>query len=101
MRVGYLLTHRDMALSNESHLQERQLQLLDVHIVDILAHLEALLRNTHSIQRALLQRRNAAPPPSRESPEAALDHARSHAQEMHRECTMLSQIVEDVACGLD
>jgi hypothetical protein len=96
-----LLLARDMAPSNELRSEERQLQVLDVQIVDILSHLEALLRNTHSIQRALLQLRGAAPPPSRGSPNAALAHARSQAPEMARECAMLSQIIDDVASGLD
>ena len=47
----------------ESPEVEKQLQLLDVSIVDVLSHLEALLRESHSIQRALLQLRSEAPPP--------------------------------------
>jgi hypothetical protein len=92
---------RGMALSDEFSREEHQLQVLDVQIVDILAHLEALLRNTHSIQRALLQLRHAAPPPSGGSENAVLEQARPLGREMRRECLMLSQIIDDVTLGLD
>ena len=45
---------------HESPDVEQQLQVLDVGIVDVLSHLEALLRHSHSIQRALVQLRSEA-----------------------------------------
>jgi hypothetical protein len=80
---------------------EEQLQVLDVQIVDVLAHLEALLRHSHSIQRALLQMRHAAPPPRPAPTGALLGPLHNRARDMGRECEMLSQIVDDLARGIE
>jgi hypothetical protein len=86
----------------ESHTTvEDQLQVLDVHIVDILAHLEALLRHSHSIQRALLQMRRAAPPPTSMPREVLLSQVRSHGRDMRRECDILADIIDDLAQGVE
>ena len=78
------------------------LQVLDVHVVDVLAHLEALLRHSHSIQRALLQLRSEAPPPTpaplRKEMTAALV---AHGRDMQRECDMLAEIIRDLTAGLE
>ena len=44
---GGIVSHKE-----ESPDVEKQLQVLDVSIVDVLSHLEALLRHSHTIQRS-------------------------------------------------
>ena len=80
---------------------DRKVQALDVHIVDVLAHLEALLRHSHSIQRGLLTLRAEAPPPAPASTEHGVAAMRAHAREMRHDCQILSGIVEDLAAGID
>jgi hypothetical protein len=80
---------------------DRRLQVLDVHIVDVLAHLEALLRHSHSIQRALLQLRGEAPPPGRGPAEDVLAALHNHARDMRRECAMLGEIIDDLSGGIE
>jgi hypothetical protein len=79
---------------------ERQLQVLDVSIVDVLSHLEALLRHSHSIQRALLQLRSEAPPPPRQVPEQICATLATHAQDLRREWAMLGEIIGDLTIGI-
>lgn len=78
-----------------------QIQTLDVAIVDVLAHLEALLRASHSIQRALLELRSEAPPPSPAPPEATLEVLRTNTDQMRQDCQTLIGIIEDLASGID
>jgi hypothetical protein len=77
---------------------EQQLQSLDVGIVDVLSHLEALLRHSHSIQRALLELRSEAPPPPHS--DNAIGLLTRHQEEMQRECGMLSEIIHDLKNGI-
>ena len=77
-------------------IRDQQLQVLDVHIVDVLAHLEALLRHSHSIQRALLKLRSEAPPPAPTPLAAVSQTLTGHSREMKRECEMLAEIVTDL-----
>jgi hypothetical protein len=79
---------------------EQQLQMLDVNIVDVLAHLEALLRESHSIQRELLQLRSAAPPPPVQVPEQVSARLTANAQHMRQEWGMLGDIIGDLTVGL-
>jgi hypothetical protein len=79
---------------------EHQLQVLDVGIVDVLSHLEALLRHSHSIQRALLQLRSEAPPPPTQVDERIMATLTAHAQDMRREWTMLGEIINDLEAGI-
>jgi hypothetical protein len=79
---------------------ERQLQVLDVNIVDVLSHLEALLRQCHTIQRKLLQLRSEAPPPRTELPERPLAALNRHTQNMRAEWTMLGEIIGDLTIGI-
>jgi|GraSoiStandDraft_8_1057269.scaffolds.fasta_scaffold68464_3 hypothetical protein len=80
---------------------DEQLQTLDVQIVDVLAQLEALLRHSHSIQRALLKLRAEAPPPA----PAPIEHITAvlgeHAHEMRRDCETLTGIVTDLIAGIE
>ena len=80
---------------------DNQLQLLDVYLVDVMSHIEALLRHTHSIQRALLQLRQEAPPPEPSGGVRTLTVLRSHAESLRRECLQLTQISEDLADGVE
>ena len=80
---------------------EHQLQILDVYIVDVLAHIEAVLRNAHSMQRVLLRLRSEAPPPSPSAPPPAIAALRGHATELDRECVLLRQIIQDMLAGVD
>ena len=89
-----------MSHKQESPDIERQLQVLDVSIVDVLSHLEALLRHSHSIQRSLLQLRGEAPPPSPQEPEGVSAVLVDHLDEMHREWAMLGDIVRDLKTGI-
>ena len=79
---------------------ERQLQALDVSVVDVLSHLEALLRYSHSIQRALLQLRSEAPPPPLQAPERLISQLKGHAEHLRREWTMLGEIISDLETGI-
>jgi hypothetical protein len=80
---------------------QHQLQSLDVGIVDVLAHLEALLRGSHSIQRALLKLRREAPPPSLAPTEATIGVLRTNATQMRRDCQTLGGIIEDLMSGIE
>ena len=79
---------------------EHRLQVMDVYIVDVLAHIEALLRHTHSMQRVLLQLRSEAPPP-RPIPPRVVTALRGHAIELERETSLLQQIIQDLLAGAD
>jgi hypothetical protein len=79
---------------------DKQLQMLDVHIVDVLSHLEALLRQSHTIQRKLLTLRSEAPPPASHSVGVTIPDLQVHAGEMRQECNMLSEIIDDLSSGL-
>ena len=79
---------------------ERKLQVLDVSIVDALLHLEALLWQCHSIQRALVQLRNEAPPPPLQVPERAIATLTRHMEEMRQEWAMLGEIIGDLTASI-
>jgi hypothetical protein len=78
---------------------EKQLQVLDVSIVDVRSHLEALRRHSHSVERALLQLRSEARPPPPQVSEGAIALLTGHADEMHREWAMLGDIIRDLKTG--
>ena len=89
-----------MSDEKESGTVEQRLQVLDVSIVDVLSHLEALLRQSHTIQRDLLQLRSEAPPPAAEMPDKVIGVLTKHAEEMRREWVMLGKIIGDLAMGI-
>src|SRR5688500_18047432 len=66
----------------------------------MLSHLEALLRQSHSIQRALLQLRSEAPPPPPQVSDTVDALLTGHADEMHREWAMLGDIIRDFKTGI-
>jgi hypothetical protein len=86
-------------MSPENETVKHQFQVLDVNVVDGLSHLEGLLRQSHSIQRELLQLREA--PPSTPSPfPQVIAVLRGHIDEMRREWVMLGEIIRDLNAGL-
>src|SRR5687768_12072182 len=100
-RQTYCSRVRDMRAKDEFRDGEQQLQMLDVHVVDVLAHLEALLRHSHFIQRALLKLRSEAPPPwSAEPAGHILSELGSQAIGMRKEWEMLGEIIHDLAAGI-
>ena len=74
---------------------------MDVYIVDVLSHLEALLRHSHSIQRALLQLRSEAPPPHPAKMPRVITTLREHTSGMQHECALLDEIIQDLSEGVD
>ena len=78
----------------------QQLQVLDLHVVDVLSHLEALLRHSHHIQRMLLKLRAEAPPPAPASLQAALPVLNRQLSDMRQDCDMLAEILRDMATGI-
>jgi uncharacterized protein YukE len=89
-----------MLQEHESLGLEQRLQILDVSIVDVLSHLEALLRHSHSIQRALLQLRSEAPPPPAQYSDDAVAALTGHQEQMQREWRMLGEIIQDLSNGI-
>ena len=89
-----------MSDKKESATVEQRLQVLDVGVVDVLSHLEALLRQSHTIQRSLLQLRSEAPPPAPEMPQHVISGLRTHAEYMRREWAMLGDIIDDLTIGI-
>ena len=93
------------SLNGMSHTREapgldKRLQVLDVSIVDVLSHLEALLRQSHSIQRGLLQLRSEAPPPPLQLSDKLNAELTGRSDEMHREWAMLGDIIRDLRTGI-
>ena len=89
-----------MPSHQQSSIDER-VQTLDVHIVDVLAHLEALLRHSHSIQRALLKLRTEAAPPLPAPSKDVLAALQHSAQQMQVDWHMLGSIIDDLIIGID
>jgi hypothetical protein len=79
---------------------EGKLQVLDVSIVNTLLQLEALLWQCHSIQRALVELRNEAPPPPLQLPERAIATLTRHMEEMREEWAMLGEIIGDLTASI-
>ena len=79
---------------------ETRLQMLDVSIVDVLSHLEALLRHSHAIQRGLLELRSEARPPPPHMSEGVSTALTDHVEEMQREWAMLGEIIRDLDTGI-
>ena len=88
-------------MSEDQRAIEHRLQVMDVYIVDVLAHIEALLRHTHSMQRVLLKLRSEAPPPRPSTPPRVVTALRGHITELQRESGLLQQIIQDLLAGVD
>ena len=89
-----------MSQNDQSAIREQQLQVLDVNVVDVLSHLEALLRQSHSIQRELLELRSEAPPPFKAAADSVIAVLTGHADRMGREWSMLGEIISDLQTGI-
>ena len=89
-----------MSQNDQSSIREQQLQVLDVNVVDALSHLEALLRQSHSIQRELLELRSEALPPFRAAADSMIAVLTGYADRMGREWSMLGEIISDLQTGI-
>ena len=89
-----------MSHKQESPDMETQLQMLDVSNVDVLSHLEALLRHSHSIERDLLELRSETPQPPPHTYDGERAALTGHVDEMHREWAMLGEIIGDLNTGI-
>jgi hypothetical protein len=67
----------------------------------VLAHIEALLRHSHSTQRGLLQLRSEAPPPRTTAPPQVVTKLQEHAAGLQREWDLLGQIIQDLISGVE
>lgn len=68
--------------------------LIDVHLLDIAAQIEALLRSVREIQHDVLRLRGVAPPIPETTP---ADHIQSRLEGMLSECRALQDAVEHAA----
>ena len=89
-----------MAPRDPSHVDER-LEILNAQVMDLLAHLEALVRRSRSVQQALLQLEIKRPLVSQESAAAVLAQVQRHAHEMAPEYAVLGELVEDFAATVN
>jgi hypothetical protein len=74
---------------------ERQSQILDVHLLDVLAQIEALLRGGRDVQRAALRVRHIAGS-SMPQRRAAAVKVKKHVAQMRKECRMLNRVVDEL-----
>ena len=79
---------------------EVKLEVLDVSIVNALLHLEALLWQCHSIQRALVQIHNEAPPPPLQVPARSIATLTRHMEEMRQEWAILGETIGDLTASI-
>ena len=68
--------------------------IIDVHLLDIAAQIEALLRSVREIQHDVMRLRGVAPLNPATDPG---DHLQSRLQAMLHECRALQDAVEDAA----
>ena len=73
---------------------ERMPDLIDVHLLDIAAQIEALLRSVREIQHDVLRLRGVAPPNPATTP---ADHIQNRLEGMLDECRALQDAVEHAA----
>ena len=73
---------------------ERMPDLIDVHLLDIGAQIEALLRSVREIQHDVLRLRGIAPLNPATDPG---DHLQGRLQGMLQECRALQDAIEDAA----
>jgi hypothetical protein len=79
---------------------ERRLQLFDVSVVDALSHFEALLRQCHSIQRALVRLHREIPPPPPQVSERSIATLTRHMEEMRQVWAMLGEVIGDLTINI-
>jgi hypothetical protein len=74
---------------------ERQSQILDVQLLDVLAQIEALLRGGRDVQRAALRVRQVAGNSATQR-RAAANKVKKHVAQMKKECRMLIRVVDEL-----
>ena len=74
---------------------EVQSQILDVHLLDVLAQIEALLRGGRDVQREALRVRSIAATNGRQRKAAGVK-IRKHIGRMRKECRELSRVVDQL-----
>ena len=72
---------------------ERTADVLDVHVIDVLAQLEALLRSVHEIQRAVLRVRGTLPPGAGDGD--AVEDIQLRLARMAEECEALRSAIDE------
>jgi hypothetical protein len=85
--------------------QQEAVQVVDVQVVDVLAHLEALLRSAHTLQRAALKLRSEAPPPNNPATYAdrnrVVHDIRHQVGALAQTADSLSRVIEDLGRSTD
>jgi hypothetical protein len=81
---------------------DRQAELLDVQLLDVLATVEAILRHGREIQREALRVRGVPSPVTHTQRVAAATAVRERVDRMHGDCGALCDVVEDLrACAVE
>jgi hypothetical protein len=80
---------------------ERQSEVLDVQLLDVLAQIEALLRGGREVQREALRVRGVPSPVSSSQRKAAAAKIQKRVAEMDSECRTLCDVVQDLAQAAD
>jgi hypothetical protein len=79
------------------HLElDKQTGIVDVHVLDVLAQIEALLRGAREIQRHLLRVRGVPKEQSVARRRAAASHVRKLARKMWDETVALSKVLREL-----
>jgi hypothetical protein len=74
---------------------ESQSQILDVHLLDVLAQIEALLRAGRDVQREALRVRSVAGTGATRRRAAAVK-IQKHVVQMRKECRELDRVVQEL-----
>ena len=80
---------------------ERQSEVLDVQLLDVLAQIEALLRGGREVQREALRVRGVPAPVSPPQRKAAAAKIQKRVAEMDSECQTLCDVIQDLAESAD
>jgi hypothetical protein len=81
----------------DKHLElDERTGVLDVHVLDVLSQVEALLRGAREIQQQILRVRGVPRQRSAQQRRAAAAAVRKTAQEMLEESRALSRVLEDL-----
>jgi hypothetical protein len=84
------------------HLEiDKQTGVVDVHVLDVLAQIECLLRNAREIQRQILQVRGVPKKPGAARRRAAASEVRKLARTMSDETVALSRILRELERDCD
>lgn len=75
---------------------DRQAELVDVQLLDVLAQVEAVLRHGREIQREALRFRGVPSPVSERQRRAAGEAILGRIDQMHQDCSTLCTVVEEL-----